>query len=344
MNNLSPPTPNKLSLIAPITAIRGRAVLHAGSPRRGARRHFFRLSVCLGLVLAGVVEGADRESFTRVRDVIYGRSYGTSLTMDVFQPRAPSNGRGVILMVSGSWISNLNQITSRFKQVIPFTDRGYTVFGVLHRSQPRYAIPDMAEDISRSVRYIRYHAKDYGVDPDRLGIYGASSGGHLALLQAMAGDAGNPEAKDPIERVSSRVQAAGVLRPPTDFLNYGKPGESAMGRGLLGRFQPIFEFLEQNPETKAFERVGDPARIEAIARAVSPVTHVTADDPPTLIIHGAIDKLVPIQQAELIVGKLRSVGVEAKVIAKPGIGHGTFPNQQEDVARIADWFDIHLRK
>lgn len=287
---------------------------------------------------------AENASFTRTRDVIYGRSFGTSLTMDVFKPRAASNGLGVILLVSGAWISNLNQITPRLRQVGPFTDRGYTVFGVLHRSQPRYAVPDMIDDINRSVRYIRFHAKTYGINPDRLGIYGASSGGHLSLLQAMSGDAGNAQSKDPIERVSSRVQAVGVLRPPTDLLNYGQPGVRAMGDGPLGRFQAAFDFLEQDPKTQRYSLVVDQVKIDAIARAMSPITHVTADDPPTLIIHGDRDTLVPIQQAEVLVERLRAAGVEAKLIPKVGLGHGTFPNQERDIGLIAEWFDTHLKK
>ena len=140
------------------------------------------------------------------------------------------------------------------------------------------------------------------------------------------------------------MQAVACLRPPTDFLNYGKPGESAVGIGLLKAYKMIFEFQEQDPETKAFRRISDPAKIEQIARNVSPATHVSADDPPTLIIHGAADKLVPIQQAEWIVERLKAVGVEAKVIPKPGIGHGTFPNQEKDIGVLADWFDTHLKK
>lgn len=314
--------------------------------RAGWRRRLRLVGCGFGLALlpSFTTAASAPSSFTRVHDVIYGRSYGASLTMDVFKPTQKSNGLGVILLVSGAWISNLDQIKPRIAQVIPFTERGYTVFGVLHRSQPRYAVTDMQEDVNRSVRFIRAHAKDYGVDPDRLGIYGASSGGHLALLQAMAGDLGNPEAKDQIDRVSSRVQAVGVLRPPTDFMNYGKAGDRAMGDGLLKSYKPIFDFVQQNPDTKTFDRITDPKKIDEIARAVSPATHVTADDPPTLIIHGDADKLVPIQQAEWLVSRLRAVGVEAKVIPKPGVGHGTFKNQEKDIGVIADWFDTHLKK
>jgi acetyl esterase/lipase len=331
-----------IRLLSPLVS--SAAIPAAPLPPSGLRR---RLAVA-GLVIAGALplglRAADDPSFTRVRDVIYGRSFGASLTMDVFKPTQPSNGLGVILVISGAWISNLEQFNPRIKQIVPLTQRGYTVFGVVHRSQPRYTIPEMLDDLNRSVRYIRLHARDYGINPNALGIYGASSGGHLALMQAMAGDLGKADAKDAVERTSSRIQAVAVLRPPTDFVNYGHPGEIAYGSGLLQAYNSIFRFLEPDPTTKGLTPITDPAKIKAIAQAVSPASHVTPDDPPTLIIHGAVDKLVPIQQAELLVEKLHAVGVEAKLIPKPGIGHGTFPHQEKDIGVLADWFDTHLKK
>src|SRR5438105_12545854 len=96
---------------------------------------------------------------TRIEDVIYGRKPGVALTMDVFKPAKP-NGIGVLYMVSGGWFSSHAAINSAW--VKPFTDRGETVFAIVHGSQPKYTIPEILEDIQRAVRYVRYHAKDYG--------------------------------------------------------------------------------------------------------------------------------------------------------------------------------------
>jgi acetyl esterase/lipase len=219
--------------------------------------------------------------------------------------------------------------------------RGYTVFEVVHGSQPKFTIPEVLEDMHRAVRYIRYHAADYGIDPQRIGISGASAGGHLSLMQGTAGAKGDPEAKDPIDRESSRVQAVACFFPPTDFLNYGQPGENAIGRGVLKNFKAPFDFQEFDKETKHFVDITDEAKIEEIGRQISPVNHVTADDPPTLIIHGDADKLVPIQQAELIVDKLKTTGVPAEVVVKKGAAHG-WPNLPDDMKTIADWFDKYL--
>jgi acetyl esterase/lipase len=138
------------------------------------------------------------------------------------------------------------------------------------------------------------------------------------------------------------VQVVGCFFPPTDFLNYGKPGENALGRGILAGFKPAFDFQEQDPASKVFRPITDEARILEIGRAISPVSHVSADDPPTLIIHGDADTLVPIQQAELILEKLKSAGVETKLVVKKGAAHG-WPDFLKDFVIVADWFDAHLK-
>src|SRR4029079_14889294 len=141
-------------------------------------------------------------------------------------------------------------------------------------------------DMNRAVRFIRYHAGDYDIDPDRIGITGGSAGGHLSLMQGTAGDMGNPKSRDRIDKPWSRVQAVACFFPPTDFLNYGKPGENALGRGILKDFKAPFDFHDLDPTTRTFVPVTDEARIEEIGRKISPINHVSADDPPTLIIHG----------------------------------------------------------
>ena len=307
-----------------------------------------RRRAAVGLVLLGLAmvapsrsKAADEAPFQRVTDVVYGRKFGTALTMDVFKPNKDANGLGVILVVSGGWFSAHESIG--IPSIIPLVNRGYTVFAVVHGSQPKFTIPEILQDMNRATRYVRYHAKDYQVDPDRLGIYGASAGGHLSLMQGTAGNQGNPAAKDPVERVSSRVQAVACFFPPTDFLNYGKPGENAIGQGTLANYKAPFDFHDLDKDTNRFERITDAAKIELIGKLISPVNHVSSDDPPTLIVHGDADKLVPIQQAELIVAKLKEAGVEAKLVTKPGAVHG-WADMVKDIDLFVDWYDEHLKK
>jgi acetyl esterase/lipase len=281
--------------------------------------------------------------------LVYGRKFGTALTLDVFTPKGKgvdfmsdkTNGAAIIWVVSGGWFSAHDAINPT--PIEEFLRRGYTVFAVVHGSQPRYTIPEVLTDMNRAVRFIRSHASEYHIDPDRIGITGGSAGGHLSLMQGTAGDRGNPDARDPVDRASSRVQAVACFFPPTDFLNYGKPGENALGRGILSGFKPPFDFHEQDPKTKVFRPITDEARILEIGRQISPVNHVSDDDPPILIIHGDADQLVPIQQAELFLDKLKQAGGQGKLVVKKGGGHG-WPDLLKDMTTIADWFDEHLRK
>ena len=300
------------------------------------------LSLSLVLLICPVAMAAEDAGYTRHQDVIYGRKYGMALTMDVFQPKTQANGLGVVFVVSGGWFSGHapNGHLPRFAHLL---ERGYTVFSVVHGSQPKFSIPEILEDMNRAVRFIRFRAKEYGINPDRLGITGASAGGHLSLMQGTAGDNGNPEAKDPIDRVSSRVQAVACYFPPTDFLNYGKSGEDAVGRGTLWNFAGAFDFKELDPRPRKLVPVTDEEKIRKIGSLISPVNHVTSDDAPTLIIHGDKDKLVPIQQAEIIIEKLKAADVEAKLVVKEGAEHG-WSDMSKESALIADWFDAHLKK
>jgi acetyl esterase/lipase len=287
-----------------------------------------------------VARADDKANYDHKVDVVYGRKFGMALTMDVFTPKSNANGAAIVWVVSGGWFSAHEAINQGF--VGELLKRGYTVFAVVHGSQPRFTIPEIVKDMNRAVRFIRFHAKDYQIDPDKIGITGASAGGHLSLMQGTAGDNGDKSAKDPVDQTSSRVQAVGCFFPPTDFLNYGKPGEIALGCGVLKGFKPPFDFHEQDPNTKTFVRITDLGKILEIGRQISPVYHASSDDPPTLIIHGDADLLVPIQQAELVVEKLKSSGVETKLVVKKGAAHG-WPDLLKDTVIIADWFDGHLK-
>lgn len=254
-----------------------------------------------------------------------------ALTLDVFTP-VRANGAGVVLIISGGWFSSHESIPLPVPTLIidGLTARGYTVFAVVHSSQPKFTILDMVRDIQRAVRFVRYNAAHYGIDPQRIGITGASAGAHLALMQSVGGNDGDPKAKDEIETVSSRIQAVACFFPPTDFLNYGKPHENALGRGILKDYHAAFAFPEQDPD-----------KVRSIGWIISPVNLVTRETPPTLLIHGDKDALVPIQQSQSMVARLQAAQVSAKLITKRGAGHG-WPDMKNDMSAIADWFDKYL--
>ncbi len=301
-----------------------------------------RFVIACGL-LCGVVPAvaAEPAAYTRTEDVIYGRKYGTALTLDVFTPNEHANGAAVVFAVSGGWVSGHDFINIKsFERIL---NRGYTLIPVVHGSQPEYTVPEIVDDLRRAVRFIRHHAARFHIGANRIGVMGVSSGGHLSLMTGVASHAGRPDAEDPIDRESSRVQAVACFFPPTDFLNWGRPGRDLLAalEEELAAFKAPFDFRELDPKTKRLVLIEDRDRRLQIARDISPITHVTPDDPPTLIIHGDADKLVPIQQARVMEERLRQAKVTVKLVVKPGAGHG-WADIQPDMDAIADWFDVYL--
>jgi acetyl esterase/lipase len=175
-------------------------------------RRFTLLSILTALLLlASSGRAADGLSFTRQEDVIYGCKYGTALTMDVFRPRGDANGAGIIMVVSGGFFSSHEAINVAFAR--PLLDRGYTVFAVVHGSQPRYQVPEIIQDMHRAVRFIRYHARDYGIDPERLGITGASAGGAPFTDHRDRRDQGRPGGTGPRGSGIEPSAGCGLLLP-----------------------------------------------------------------------------------------------------------------------------------
>jgi acetyl esterase/lipase len=260
-----------------------------------------------------------------------------ALTLDAFQPEKP-NGAGLVFLVNGGWLSSKDtplMVTIRPDDYAEYLKRGYTVFAVVTSSQPKFTIAEEIQDVQRAVRFIRTNAGKYGVDANRLGVLGASSGGHLTLSLATQGGPGNTDSPDPVERQSSAVQAAACFFPPTDFLNYGGPGISGVGQGPLAPLQVAF-----GPQALTEE-----GRMK-LGREISPIYHVTSKLPPTLIIHGDADDVVPLQQSEAFVERARTENarnVELIIRAGKGHGWGDFWRSTEDVNAFADWFDKSLK-
>ncbi len=288
---------------------------------------------------------AEQLAYSHQKDVVYGRKFGTALTLDVFTPDSDRNGAAVIFVVSAGWRSDSRYVFVKaqpaqlYPQVRELLNRGYTVFAVFHSSQPKYSIPEIIDDLNRAVRFIRYNARDFNIDPGHIGIWGASSGGYLALMQGMAGDRGMLNSEDPVDRTSSRVQAVVAYFPVTDFLNFGNIGVETSG----GPYAAAFDFQEFDDNSHSFVSIADEKRIREIKRQISPTTHVTPDDPPVLILHGDADKLVPLQQSELMISKLKEAKVNSRLVVEPGKGHGWEPTS-DDLKEFGDWFDKYLLK
>ncbi|MBT3199670.1 MAG: prolyl oligopeptidase family serine peptidase [Phycisphaerales bacterium] len=306
------------------------------------------VAVLCSLAIIPPVGAAQREKipgleYTRQADVIYGRKHGVALTMDVLFPKK-QNGAAIIYAVSSGFNSHHSWIEgTRFaKNMSMLLDRGYTVFLVVHGSTPKFTIRENYADIRRSIRFIRYNAKSYGIDPKRIGMSGASAGGVISLMMAAAPQEGDPKARDPIERESTRLQAVGCFYPASDLVNFHKEGENVLKIAAANRHLGSYQFRDHDPKTNSYTLITDPKRIHQLLVDNSPITHVSKGDTPTLIVHGEKDRLVPLLQASKMVDALKAVGVKSKLVVAKGKGHSWRDQWTNEMKHIADWFDERL--
>ena len=293
------------------------------------------LALCICCVAAAQDLKWESVKYRAIEDIVYGQKDGMGLTMDALIPETKPKNIGVIFIVSASWKSSKNtnpeeeakQRRQHWAQG-PLNG-GYTLFLVRHSSSPRYFVPEMIPEIRRAIRFIRFHAKDYGVDPNHIGISGASSGGQLALMAALTADDGKADAKDPVERMSSRAQAVVAWFPPTDLINFG--GEA--GYNNFAKLRPtIFQEM--------FGKITD---LEAQLKSISPINFVTENAPPLLIIHGDADKLVPVQQSQALKAKYEELKRPVKLIVQPGAPHVYWLGIEKNYPAIWEWFDGYLK-
>ena len=284
----------------------------------------------LAALLACPVFAADQ--FTIESNVAYGMYSGAALLLDVYKPVRP-NGYGIIYVSGSGWTAplayNAPELKSNSQSQLyakALANAGYTVFSVNHRALPRFRYPAPVEDVQRAVRFIRYKASTYGIRADRIGASGGSSGGHLVSMLGTLDGKGNPADPDPVERESAKVQCVVARAAPVDFLT----GDN--GRFLLGIARP-------EPDAK------DTAEYRTHKEA-SPVTHITPDDPPFLLMHGDKDDQVNISQGEEMEAKLKAAGIAVKFLRIAGAGHGpTFPgaiNPPDYLGEMVHWFDRFL--
>jgi acetyl esterase/lipase len=284
------------------------------------------LVALLGLV-AGSLWVYFHPPLTRTDGLVYGQRHGKNLTIDVVRPARP-NGLGVALLVSGGWRSSTNSF--RPWMTAPLLRHGYTVFAVYHVSQPEATVMEIVDDMHRAIRYIRHHAQEHGIDPDRLGVSGGSAGGHLSLMLATRGGPGSAASTDPVERESSAVQAVAIFYPVTDLVDLGSSTENPGDGG------PPLSFVKAFGPQSTNMAVWKP-----ISREMSPLYHITTNLPPTLIFQGGADTLTPPEQSERFQKRARELGRTVEIVIRPGEKHGWL-TMLWDVRQFADWYDKYL--
>jgi acetyl esterase/lipase len=296
-----------------------------------------RLVVALALALpCAAAPPASAPAPAVERNVIYGMVSGAALLLDVHRPAKP-NGLGVVFISGSGWQASLDYGAAPLKEQQigiwgpPLTAAGYTVFALNHRAAPRFHYPAAIEDVQRAIRFVRHHAKDYGIDPAHLGGVGGSSGGHLVGLAAMLAAPGIASDADPVNRKSAALQAV-VLRAPILDL---RSVDTLEGTAY------VVSFMEA-PSSQSSAR--------AAYEAGSPITHVNAKSPPVLLLHGDDDKIVPFAQSVAMKAALEAANVPVDLVRIPGGAHGTdfgsatpradWPNY---FAAMVSWLDRHLK-
>ena len=284
-------------------------------------------SILLVFAASLVLSAVSAHAQNRQKNIVYAEVHGVGLVMDVFMPSGDRNGLAVVDVISGAWFSGRDKLRdhARAQTFKILCARGYTVFAIRPGSISRFSIPDMVEHIETGIVWVKKRAEEYGIAPDRIGMMGASAGGHLACLTAVTNGNSDIHPGDDM----ATVKAVAVFFPPTDFSTFMQntgPERTERIRRMTAQGQPK-DLSEEE--------------IQQALLSISPAHLVKQDAPPFLLIHGTADMIVPQRQSEIFQKALTQQGVSAELILKEGGGH-PWPTIHEEVAVIADWFDRQL--
>lgn len=295
---------------------------------------WLKSTIVLAFIVTTSLLGCAARADVKIEEnITYGRGGDTELTLDLARPDGDGPFPAIVFIHGGGWYQGSRQAYRA--QIVEAARRGYVAATISYRlmqfdeakketttASPNF--PAQIHDAKAAIRWLRANADKYGVDPNRIGVTGGSAGGHLSLLIGLTdadddleGDGGNPEQ-------SSRVQAVVNDFGPTDMAAcYETSSVAWLFRLFMG---------------------GTPDEAAETYKAASPVTYVSADDPPVLTLHGDQDALVPVAQATILNEKMKAAGASHTLMIFEGQGHG-FGGEHGIRAMTATWdfFDQHLK-
>ena len=279
------------------------------------------------LLLTSASPGSAQE-VTLERDVVYGHANGLDLKMDIAKPAGPEVPTSAIVCIhGGGWQKgNKSDYETHIRMLAAC---GYLAAAVEYRLAPEHKWPSQIEDVKCAVRYLRAHAEELNIDPNKIASLGDSAGGHLALLLGLM------DSEDGFEKTcgdlghSGKVQAvinfSGVTNIPTwHALPEAEPG-----------FQ---EYYGEDSEAVLLDFLSTTDRASPLAAEASPVSYVDAGDPPILTFHGTADPVVPVEQAELLHATLEKADVPQQLFIIEGATHALTAEQLMDATHNALMF------
>lgn len=269
-------------------------------------------STLLAFCLSAFSQVATTQSTRVDREVIYKSIEGVDLKLDIHRPADDATHPAVIYVHGGGWSSGDKAADFGFNS---FTDAGLVVVSINYRLAPDHRWPACREDVSSAIQWVKDHAAEHGIDPNRLAIMGYSAGGHLAM------DAATRE---------TGIRAAVAIAAPTDLVidNYRRQGPSTSMQNLF-KLPAAMEGMTLEAATILYDN--------------SPINHITANHPPTLLVAGDADKTVPHSLSEHYKARLEAVGVRCELLTMPGAGHRLREYRNGWETEIARWLADALK-
>jgi acetyl esterase len=258
--------------------------------------------------------------------VVYGQADGETLTMDYYAPNGPGPHPIAIIIHGGGYQRGNSKSGSEAYCIDFLVPAGYAVFSVNYRLAPKYPYPYMVYDVERSVRYIRHNAQRWNADPDRMALVGGSAGGYLSNMVGLLNVPGDPQAADPVDRESAKVQAVVTLYAQSSMATV------PLNADVHALLDPL---IQQKGE-------------QAALREASPITYVTKNAPPFLLIQGDQDEYIPFSEDTNLQTALQKAGVRCDVIRIPGGAHGTgnwhkLPNVPDWEREMVEWLNARFQ-
>ncbi|MEO7652936.1 MAG: alpha/beta hydrolase, partial [Bryobacteraceae bacterium] len=263
------------------------------------------------------ISAARAQDITVTRDIVYASNGGVPLHLDLYKPSGKKMVTGIVVVRGGGWRQGDKEGFSKIATSL--AKQGFAAACIEYRVLPEWKFPTQVHDVKAAVRWMRAQGAQYRVRREPIGAIGGSAGGHLVAMLGTSFRAADLEGDGGNANVSSRVQAVVAMAPVVDFTSLGKAQPDRNVEFIGGTYQ----------------------NNEAVALRASPVTYLSRDSAPMLLMHSTADKLVPYAQSLEMMERGKAVGVKTELVTIEDAPHGFWNNPRwhdEVMARAGAFF------